>query len=143
MTIYETPNYVIKGVQALDSLIAEHIYGDPEPYNTLATVNTGFQHDHVLTEAPFSFRAFNWSDCKNEDQEPEGGYGVPWDYCRDDTCEACKPQFHHFESGLKLWWYKHANRIPEANQKLTLVEWIRTQREIVDWILSQPRKEPW
>lgn len=142
MTIYETPRYIIRGLQGLDELIAEDIYQMPEgSWDTYATSNTGFQHE--LPGAPFSFRSFNWSDCIHEDKEPEGGNGVPWGFCRDETCESCKPQFHHFESGLKLWWYKHASRIPEANREVSKKEWREIQREIEDWALEQPTKEPW
>lgn len=145
MTIYETPSYVRHGLEGLDELIASHVYKlGSDNWNTHATSNTGYEHD--LPGAPFTFRAFSWADCVRESEQPEWGFrytGVPYNYCIDPECHACKPQFSHPESGLKLWWYKHVNRIPESNQDVSRGEWLKIQRDCEDWVLAQLPKDPW
>lgn len=144
MTIQETPSYVMGGVDHLDELLSRHLYGVTErqtPYGLsidtryLATSNTG--HRHELPGAPFTMHSYQWGDCISE-EDPQGGDGVPWDYCRDENCWACKPNFTHPGSGLKLWWYKHSHRIPEANYAPEYAEWRKIMTDCENWILAQP-----
>lgn len=145
MTIYETPKYVIDGVNRLDELMSRHLYGITErqtkygpSFDTqyLATSNTG--HRHELPGAPFTMHAFQWADCKSAMEELEFDGLTFFGYCQNDSCWACKPNFSHPGSGLKLWWYKHAKRVPEANFEPSYGEWRTIERECEDWILAQP-----
>lgn len=139
--ISETPKYVIRGVEALDELIARHIYGDPDPYNTLATSNTGFVHE--LPGAPFTMRAYSWADCITDLDDVDNKGRAPYDYCEKPECDSCLPNFTFPETGLKLWWYKHARRIPESNQEISVADWTEIELACNDWVLKQEKKEAW
>lgn len=120
---YDTPGYVTAGIDALDELINEHTYGVrpvQHEYGTYpdtsmyATSNSGQIHE-LPEGAPFSMRAFDWSDPDEYD-----------------------PNFHHFESGFQAFWYKHSHRGESCNQDISSKAWRTIQRECEDWVLAQP-----
>lgn len=126
---FGTPGYVTDGINSIDRLISESIYGVREvrneygtyaSFDTHATSNLGWIHD--LPGAPFSMRAYCWCDGGREGHE-----------------EDCPPNFHHFESDFQAYWYKHSNRGQTCNQKIGSSEWRKIQRECEDWVLAQPR----
>lgn len=148
-TLRETPGYVTAGIDYLDELISRHIYQEKEelrygewrlPGNYFATTNSGMVHD--LPGAPFTMRAFSWSDCIGEwetDEEYLGSEG----YCENPGCDACEPNFHHKESGFKAYWYKHSQRGEECNQDITYMAWQEIVRDCENWIMKQSPKEPY
>lgn len=123
-----TPGYVNTGINSIDALISEHIYGvrvvqqeygTYAPLDMRAVVNSGWIHD--LPDAPFSLRAYCWCDGLREGHE-----------------DGCPPNFHHFVTGFQAYWYKHGNRGETCNQEITSSEWMKIQRECEDWVLAQP-----
>lgn len=42
-----------------------------------------------------------------------------------------EPNFHHYRTGLKVWWYKHIGRSEEANQEMSFMEWAHIVEECV------------
>lgn len=118
-----TPGYVTAGIDAIDEVLREHLYGVrpvmrdygtfPD-YDLSAVSNSG--HIHDLPGAPFSMRSYDWSD--------------PEEY---------EPNFHHFESGFKAYWYKHSHRGETCNRDISSADWRKIQRECEDWVLAQPK----
>lgn len=122
-TSIATPGYVTSGIDSIDNLLREHLYGVrpiKHDYGTFsdsdlsAVSNTG--QIHYLPTAPFSMRAYDWSD--------------PDEY---------EPNFHHLESGFKAYWYKHSHRGETCNQDISSSDWRKIQRECEDWIIAQPK----
>lgn len=133
----ETPSYVRDGVDRLDKMISHHIYRDYRTWNYLATSNTGFIHE--LPGAPFDMRAYNWGDCI----APVDTGTLDWEYCTNEKCYACKPNFSFPAANLELRWYKHSNRGRECNREISYEEWRKIERECEDWILAQQPKDPY
>lgn len=42
-----------------------------------------------------------------------------------ESCEMDLPGFHHFESGLKVRWYKRVGRSTESNIDMKPIDWYR------------------
>lgn len=47
-------------------------------------------------------------------------------------CEMILPQFHHFESGLKVEWYKRVGRSTESNQSVKPIDWYKIVIECLE-----------
>lgn len=119
---FDTPGYVINGIDFIDELVNEHVYGvrevlrdygsatDPSLY---ATANSG--HTHELPGAPFTMRSFDWSD--------------PEEY---------EPNFHHLPTGFQASWYKHSHRGTSCNAEVSAKQWREIQADCESWITSQP-----
>jgi hypothetical protein len=56
-----------------------------------------------------------------------------------ETCTSRLPNFHHFASDFRAYWYKHSHRGESCNQKIDPSAWRAIQRECEDWILAQPK----
>lgn len=44
-----------------------------------------------------------------------------WGHCEEDDWDGTC--FHHFESGLKVEWYKRVGRSTESNQSVKPIDW--------------------
>ena len=115
-----TPGYVTTGIDTIDSLYAEHVEGKDlaTTFRPGRTSNSG--EPDVVNEV-FALRSYCWCD----DGNPE-------------HYEGCPPNFEHFESGFKAYWYKHSQRGETCNRELSRTEWRVIQRECEDWIVSRP-----
>lgn len=51
-----------------------------------------------------------------------------------ETCPLVRPNFHHYRSGLKVWWYKYMGRSEESNMELGFREWSTIVFECLDSI---------
>ena len=127
---YSTPGYVNAGYNAIDALLSEHLYsvrkvkydyGTYDSWDMYATGNTGWIHE-LPEGAPFAMRAYCWCDGMHDGHE-----------------DGCPPNFHHFASDFRAYWYKHGNRGQSCNRDISLADWRKIQRECEDWILTQPR----
>ena len=114
-----TPNYVTAGIESIDDLYCRHVEGK-DVENTFRPGRTSKSVEEAVVNEVFALRSYNWS---------EG-----WD---DDT--PGEPNFEHFASGIKAYWYKHAERGETINQLPNRQEWLGIQRECEDWILAQPK----
>lgn len=121
-----TPSHVTNGIQDIDGLLMQHLVGSKEVMTDLgtyhqdwgSTINSGWDWaDYLPKDAPFSLHAYSW----DEDDE--------------------RPNFEHFASGFKAYWYKHSNRGETCNENMSLSSWRTIQRQIEDWILGRPRAQ--
>jgi hypothetical protein len=127
---YEPPGYVNTGYNTIDALLSEHLYsvrevnhdyGVSASWDMYATANTGWIHE-LPEGAPFAMRAYCWCDGSRQ------GHG-----------DGCPPNFHHFASDFRAYWYKHGTRGRSCNRDISSADWRKIQRECEDWILAQPR----
>lgn len=123
-TQIRTPGYVTDGIGAINDLYVRHVEGGIEDeYGSL--YSTGLLR--VVNSAPevvndiFALRSYCWCDGEREGHE-----------------DGCPPNFEHFASGFKAFWYKHSSRGESCNRQLDRTEWMKIQRECEDWILQQP-----
>lgn len=54
-----------------------------------------------------------------------------------ETCPLVRPNFHHYKSGLKVWWYKYMGRSEESNMELGFREWSTIVLECLDSIKGE------
>ena len=54
-----------------------------------------------------------------------------------ETCPLVRPNFHHYRSGLKVWWYKYMGRSEESNMELGFREWATIVFECLDSIKEE------
>lgn len=96
---YETPSYVTEGISLLGECLVGFEYdergGELIASNPVGNVSEWFSN------MTFALRSYCWCD---GDAEHEKG---------------CPPNFHHYASGFKCYWYKHASRGESSNQMIT------------------------
>lgn len=87
--------------------------------------------------------------CGNPDNWPEK-YGAdyrndvftmhPFCWCDEDACPYCaesEPNFTHYNSGLKVWWYKYIGRGMEIRGPREPGRLLEIIRECMDSIVTQ------
>lgn len=96
----------------------------------------GFYQNYV-----FSMHAYCW--CEQVDCPWCRACGCPWDVdlLVGDRCVNCRPgapapapNFIHYGTGTKVWWYKYLGRSTRVESTLTFGEWDELYRECVDSI---------
>lgn len=50
----------------------------------------------------------------------------------EDTCALELPGFHHFDSGLKVSWYKRVGRSTESNKSMKTLDWYKLVVECLE-----------
>lgn len=125
---YRTPGYVTSGIESIDELAMRHVWGVREVIDKYgpsrdwgACSNSGVIHE-LPDGAPFALRSYCWCDGMAKGHEDE-----------------CPPNFHHFATDFRAYWYKHAERGESCNQEITGAQWRGIQRECEDYITSLPR----
>lgn len=129
---FSTPSFVTAGIDALDALTMEHIYGAREVMGEYGSyppdgVTGRGGGEHIFEGAPFAMRSYYW-DCMCD----------LFTDTHDPDCKQDLPNFEHFQSGFEARWYKHSHRGETTNREITSKEWRAIQRECEDWILAQP-----
>jgi len=117
-----TPGFVTSGIGAIDELYAAHVEGKylEESFRPGRTSNSG--EPEVVNDV-FALRSYCWCDGDSRLGHDEG----------------CPPNFEHFASGFKAYWYKHSERGATCSEDISHTDWITIQRECEDWILSKPK----
>lgn len=109
---HEVRSYVSGGLHELGERVARSRNDWQFGWGSL-TSNSGA--DEYVNET-FALRAYCWC-------EGEG-----------DHEEECPPNFEHYSSGVKITWYKHANRGVRASQDLTRTAWKRILEDCLESI---------